>query len=184
MLRLLNTALPMHLDRLYASEGSSQAPYASAKQDIVAHQTWQDELLNAEYEAAIIERLNPNSGYQHQQHGIDTYVLQVYIHEGHHLPFSSCTDLIGSPLTLCFDTPNGSGYRHLYLTAICQLDHDGSYGYYRLLAQPITYRLHQHLSSHIDTETSVQTMVAQRTAALDIEVIDDSIGNEDAGWTP
>ena len=72
MLRLLNTALPMHLDRLYASEGSSQAPYASAKQDITVHQTWQDELLNAEYETAIIERLNPNSGYQHQQHGIDT----------------------------------------------------------------------------------------------------------------
>ena len=184
MLRLLNTALPMHLDRLYASEGSSQAPYASAKQDITVHQTWQHELLNAEYETAIIERLNPNSGYQHQQHGIDTYVLQVYIHEGHHLPFSSCTALIGSPLTLCFDTPNGSSYRHLYLTAICQLDHDGSYGYYRLLAQPITYRLHQHLSSHIDTETSVQTMVAQRTAALDIEVIDDSTSNEDASWTP
>ncbi len=48
MLRLLNTALPMHLDRLYASEGSSQAPYASTKQDIIAHQAWQDELLDAE----------------------------------------------------------------------------------------------------------------------------------------
>ena len=34
MLRLTNTVLPMHPDRLYASEGSTQALYPSAQQDI------------------------------------------------------------------------------------------------------------------------------------------------------
>ena len=69
------------------------------------------------------------------------------------------------------------------LQAIHQLDHDGSYGYYRLLAQPLTYRLHQHPRCHIDTDLSVQSMVAERTATLEIETVDDS-NSEDASWTP
>ncbi|MBE0446452.1 contractile injection system protein, VgrG/Pvc8 family [Psychrobacter sp. FME5] len=109
--------------------------------------------------------------------------MQVYIHERHHPPFTPLTDLIGSTITLSFDTPSGLAYRHLYLTAVHQLDHDGSYGYYRLLAQPLTYRLHQHPRCHIDTNLSVQSMVAERTATLEIETIDDS-NSEDASWTP
>ncbi|MEN6668943.1 DUF2345 domain-containing protein [Psychrobacter sp. B38] len=188
MLRLTNTVLPMHPDRLYASEGSTQAPYPSAQQDINAHQAWKDTLIQGSNEAVIIERLNPNGPFQYQQHGIDTYVLQVYIHERHHPPFTPFTHLIGSPLTLSFDTPNGLSYRHLYITAVHHLDHDGSYGYYRLLAQPLTYRLHQHLRSRIDTDLSVQAMTAERVAPLDIEIVDDSeggnVGESSAGWTP
>ncbi|MDN3503163.1 contractile injection system protein, VgrG/Pvc8 family, partial [Psychrobacter sp. 5A.1] len=183
MLRLTNTVLPMHPDRLYASEGSTQALYPSARQDISTHQAWQHKLIQGSCEDDIIAQLNPNGNHQHQQHGIDTYVLQVYIHERHHPPFTALTDLIGSPLTLSFDTPSGLHYRHLYLTAVHQLDHDGSYGYYRLLAQPITYRLHQHKRCHIDTDLSVQSMVAERTAPLEIETVDDS-SSEDASWTP
>ncbi len=184
MLCLTNTVLPMQPDRLYASEGSTQAPYPSAQQDISAHQTWKNTLIQGACEADIIERLNPNGQFQYQQHGIDTYVLQVYIHERHHPPFTSFSYLIGSPLTLSFDTPSGLSHRHLYITAVHQLDHDGSYGYYRLLAQPITYRLHQHLRSHIDTDLSVQAMVTERIAALDIEIVDDSESDSSAGWTP
>ncbi|WP_201597125.1 DUF2345 domain-containing protein [Psychrobacter vallis] len=185
MLRVTNTVLPMHPDRLYASEGSTQAPYPSARQDLNAHQAWQHRLMQQSCEADIIDQLNPNSSQQHQQHGIDAYVLHVYIHERHHPPFTSLTPLIGSPLTLSFDTPSGLRYRHLYVTGVHQLDHDGSFGYYRLLAQPITYRLHQHLHCHVDTDLSVQAMVTERTAPLDIEVIDDS-GNDknEASWTP
>lgn len=187
MLRVTNTLLPMHPDRLYASEGSTQAPYPGARQDISAHHAWQNTLMQGSCEADIIDRLNPNGRYQYQQQGIDTYVLQVYIHERHHPPFMPFTHLIGSPLTLSFDTPRGLSYRHLYLTAIYQLDHDGSYGYYRLLAQPINYRLHQQVRSHIDTDLSVQAMIAERTAPLDIEIVDDS-GGKDSGennsWTP
>ncbi|MGP5203030.1 DUF2345 domain-containing protein [Psychrobacter aquimaris] len=184
MLRLTNTVLPMHPDRLYASEGSTQAPYPSARQDINTHRAWQDKLMHSADEADIIAQLNPNGNHQHQQHGIDTYVLHVYIHEQHHPPFTPLTHLIGSPLTLSFDIPSGLSFRHLYITAVHQLDHDGSYGYYRLLAQPITYRLHQHLRSHIDTDLSVQAMITERTATLDIEIIDDSNNGEDANWTP
>ena len=183
MLRLTNTVLPMHPDRLYASEGNTQALYPSAQQDISAHQAWQNKLMQASCENDIIAQLNPNGNQQHQQHGIDTYVLQVYIHERHHPPFTPLTDLIGSTITLSFDTPSGLAYRHLYLTAVHQLDHDGSYGYYRLLAQPLTYRLHQHPRCHIDTDLSVQSMVAERTATLEIETVDDS-NSEDASWTP
>lgn len=187
MLRVTNTLLPMHPDRLYASEGSTQAPYPSARQDISAHRAWQNTLMQGSCETDIIDRLNPNGRYQYQQQGIDTYVLQVYIHERHHPPFMPFTHLIGSPLTLSFDTPRGLSYRHLYLTAIYQLDHDGSYGYYRLLAQPINYRLHQQARSHIDTDLSVQAMIAERTAPLDIEIVDDSAGKdsgENNSWTP
>lgn len=180
MLRLTNTVLPMHPDRLYASEGSTQAPYPSAHQDINAHRTWQDKLMHSANEADIIALLNPNGNCQQQQHGIDTYVLHVYIHERHHPPFTPLTPLIGSSITLSFDTPSSLSFRHLYITAVHQLDHEGSYGYYRLLAQPITYRLHQHLHSHIDTDLSVQAMVAERTATLDIEIIDDSSNGEEA----
>ncbi|MBE0405578.1 DUF2345 domain-containing protein [Psychrobacter sp. AOP22-C1-22] len=185
MLRLTNTVLPMHPDRLYASEGSTQAPYSSARQDIDAYRLWQDKLMHSFDEADIIAQLNPNGNRQHQQHGIDIYVLHVYIHERHHPPFTPLTNLIGSPLTLSFDTPRGLSFRHLYITAVHQLDHDGSYGYYRLLAQPINYRLHQHLRSHIDTDVTVQAMVAERTAALEIEIIDDSSSDEGgASWAP
>ena len=185
MLRLTNTVLPMHPDRLYASESSTQAPYPSARQDIDAHRAWQDKLMHSADEADIIAQLNPNGNRQYQQHGIDTYVLHVYIHERHHPPFTPLTALIGSPLTLSFDTPSGLTYRHLYITAIRQLDHDGSYGYYRLLAQPITYRLHQHLHSQIDTNLAVLTMVSERLSTLDMEVIDDSSnGENDTNWTP
>lgn len=184
MLRLTNTVLPMHPDRLYASEGSTQAPYPSARQDINAHRAWQDKLMHSADEADIIAQLNPNGKRQYQQHGIDTYVLHVYIHERHHPPFTPLTNLIGSPLTLSFDIPSGLSFRHLYITAVHQLDHDGSYGYYRLLVQPITYRLHQHIRSHIDTHLTVQAMVAERTATLDIEIIDDSNNGEDANWSP
>ncbi|OXL23575.1 DUF2345 domain-containing protein [Psychrobacter sp. DAB_AL32B] len=182
MLRLTNTVLPMHPDRLYASEGCTQSPYPSARQNICAHQAWQHKLMHNSDEADVIAQLNPNGSRQYQQHGIDTYVLHVYIHERHHPPFTSLTHLIGSTLTLSFDTPSGLSFRHLYLTAVQQLDHDGSYGYYRLLAQPITYRLHQHLRCHIDTDLAVQAMIAERTAALDIETVDDS--GENASWTP
>lgn len=185
MLRLTNTVLPMHPDRLYASEGNTQAPYPSAQQDISEHQAWLHKLIQGSCEKSIISRLNPNSECQYQQHGIDTYVLQVYIHERHHPPFTPFTHLIGSPLTLSFDTPNGLSYRHLYLTAIQQLDHDGSYGYYRLLAQPLIYRLHQHLRSHIDTNLSVQAMITERISALDIDIVDDSSSDESStNWTP
>ena len=184
MLRLTNTVLPMHPDRLYASEGSTQAPYPSARQDINAHRAWQDKLMHSADEADIIAQLNPNGNCQYQQHGIDTYVLHVYIHERHHPPFTPLTNLIGSPLTLSFDIPSGLSFRHLYITAVHQLDHDGSYGYYRLLVQPITYRLHQHIRSHIDTHLTVQAMVAERTATLDIEIIDDINNGEDDNWSP
>ena len=184
MLRLTNTLLPMHPDRLYASEGSTQAPYPSARQDINAHRAWQDKIMHSSDEADIIAQLNPNGNLQYQQHGIDTYVLHVYIHERHHHPFMPLTHLIGSPLTLSFDVPSGLSFRHLYIKAVHQLDHDGSYGYYRLLAQPITYRLHQHIRSHIDTHLTVQAMVVERTATLDIEIIDDSNNGEDTNWTP
>ena len=184
MLRLTNTVLPMHPDRLYASEGSTQAPYPSARQDINAHRAWQDKLMHSSDEADIIAQLNPNGNHQHQQHGIDTYVLHVYIHERHHPPFTPLTHLIGSPLTLSFDIPSGLSFHHLYITAVHQLDHDGSYGYYRLLAQPITYRLHQHIRGHIDTDLTVQAMVAERMATLDIEIIDDSNNGEHANWSP
>lgn len=184
MLRLTNTVLPMHPDRLYASEGSTQAPYPSARQDVNAHRAWQDKLMHSADEADIIAQLNPNGNCQYQQHGIDTYVLHVYIHERHHPPFTPLTNLIGSHLTLSFDIPSGLSFRHLYITAVHQLDHDGSYGYYRLLAQPITYRLHQHIRGHIDTHLTVQAMVAERTATLDIEIIDDSNNGEDANWSP
>ena len=63
--------------------------------------------------------------------------------------------------------------RHLYLTATRQLDHDGSYGYYRLLAHPITYRLHQHNRRQIDIDMSVQMILAERLTPLDIEVVND-----------
>ncbi|MGP9689176.1 DUF2345 domain-containing protein [Psychrobacter sp. AOP22-C1-C5] len=184
MLRVTNTVIPMYPDRLYASEGNTQAPYPSARQDISAHQAWKNTLIQGSYEADIIDQLNPNSSYQHQQHGIDIYVLHVYIHERHHPPFTPLTHLIGSPLTLSFDTPSGLSYRHLYLTAVHQLDHDGSFGYYRLLAQPITYRLHQHVHSRVDTDLSVQAMVADRVALLEIEIIDDSSNENGVGWTP
>ena len=141
MLYITNTVLFMHPDRLYARECSSQAPYASAQQDIFAHQTWQEALINAHHEADIIAKLNASGSAQ--QHSIDTYVLHVYIHELNQPPFTSLTPLIDSPLTLSFDTPGGLAYRHLYITAMRQLDHDGSFGYYRLIAQPITYRLHR-----------------------------------------
>ena len=184
MLRLTNTVLPMQPDRLYASEGSTQAPYPSAQQDMSEHQAWLHKLIQGSCEKSIINRLNPNSTCQYQQHGIDTYVLQVYIHERHHPPFTPFTHLIGSRLTLSFDTPSGLSHRHLYITAMQQLDHDGSYGYYRLLAQPITYRLHQHLRSHIDTDLSVQAMITERIAALDIEIVDDSESGINTNWTP
>ncbi|WP_299185292.1 DUF2345 domain-containing protein [uncultured Psychrobacter sp.] len=188
MLRLTNTLLPMTADMLYASEGSSQAPYPSARQNTVTHQTWQQNLLSAPDESTIIAQLNPYNMQQYQQHGIDTYVLHVYIHELNHPPFMPLTPLIGSSLTLSFDTPSGHAYRHLYITALCQLDHDGSYGYYRLIAQPITYRLHQHLRSQIDTDLSVQAMVSERVAMQEIDVVDDSgtdsSSEENASWTP
>ena len=180
MLRLTNTDLPMIADRLYGSVCSTQAPYASHKQDIKDNQLWQQQLLNAPDEAAILQLLNPNGSKQHQQNSIDTYLLQVYIHEQYLPAFSSLVFLINSALTLSFDTPSGLNYHHLYITAIRQLDHDGSYGYYRLIAQPITYRLHQHTRSHIDTDLSVIAMTADRTSTLAIEVTDDS-GNS---WTP
>ncbi|MEN2751481.1 DUF2345 domain-containing protein [Psychrobacter sp. FBL11] len=193
MLRLTNTLMPMTADRLYASEGSSQALHPSARQNTDTHQTWQQTLLNAPDEAAIIAQLNPNipsrsSSSEQHQHGIDTYVLHVYIHELNHPSFMPLTPLIGSPLTLSFDTPSGLVYRHLYITATRQLDHDGSYGYYRLIAQPVTYRLHQHLRSQIDTDLSVQAMVAERVAMQEIDVVDDSgtdgSSEENASWTP
>ncbi|WP_413190881.1 DUF2345 domain-containing protein [Psychrobacter sp. AT9] len=185
MLRLTNTVLPMHPDRLYAIEGNSQAHYASARQDMAAHQAWLQKLTHAHAEAHIIAQLNPNGCHQHEQHGIDTYLLHVYIHERHHPPFTPLTALIGSPLTLSFDTPSGLTYRHLHITAIRQLDHDGSYGYYRLLAQPITYRLHQHLHSQIDTNLSVFNMVSERLSTLDVDVVDDSSnGENDTNWIP
>ena len=185
MLRLTNTVLPMHPDRLYAIESNSQAPYASARQDMAAHRAWLQKLTHAHEEAHIIAQLNPNGCHQQEQHGIDTYLLHVYIHERHHPPFTPLTALIGSALTLSFDTPSGLTYRHLYITAIRQLDHDGSYGYYRLLAQPITYRLHQHLHSQIDTNLSVLTMVSERLSTLDVDVVDDSSnGENDTNWIP
>ena len=185
MLRLTNTVLPMHTDRLYASESSTQAPYPSARQDIDAHRLWQHKLMHSADEADIIAQLNPNGNRQHQQHSIDTYVLHVYIHERHHPPFTPLNNLIGSPLTLSFDTPSGLNFRHLYITTVHQLDHDGSYGYYRLLAQPIIYRLHQHLHSQIDTNLSVFAMVSERLSTLDVEAVDDSSnGENDTNWTP
>nr|WP_317200885.1 DUF2345 domain-containing protein [uncultured Psychrobacter sp.] len=193
MHRLSNPSLPMIADRLYASETSTQAPYASSRQDTHSHQAWLDALIDAHDESALIAALNKNSLStssltQHHQHSIDTYVLHVYIHERHLPAFSPLHTLINSPLTLSFDTPSGLAYRHLYLTAIRKLDHDGSYGYYRLIAQPLTYRLHQHTRSQIDTDLSVQAMVAERTAVLKIDVIDDSgsdgSSEENASWTP
>lgn len=184
MLSLYNTVLPMIADRLYASEGSTQAAYASTKQDIIEYGAWQQQLLNAHDEGTVIQLLNPNSSHQQQQHGIDIYLLQVYIHERHHPPFTPLTDLIGSELTLSFNTPNGTNFRHLCITAIRQLDHDGSYGYYRLLAQPIIHQLHRHIKSHIDTDLSVQDMVTDRTAQVGVEIIDDSDNDNSAHWTP
>ena len=180
MLRLTNTDLPMIADRLYGSVCSTQAPYASHKQNINDNQAWQHKLIHANDENAILQLLNPNGNSQHHQHSIDSYLLQVYIHEQYLPAFSSLAFLINSALTLSFDTPSGSTYHHLYITAIRQLDHDGSYGYYRLLAQPITYQLHQHPRSHVDIDLSVIAMTADRTSTLAIEVTDDS-GNS---WTP
>ena len=184
MLRLTNTDLPMIADRLYGSVCSTQAPYASCKQKIKDNQAWQQQLLHANDESAILKLLNPNGSAQHQQHSIDTYLLQVYIHEQHLPAFSRLESLIGSPLTLSFDTPSGLNYHHLHITAIRQLDHDGSYGFYRLLAQPINYQLHQHPRSHVDTDLSVVAMTAERVATLDIELTDDSSTTESAQWTP
>ncbi|AMN66984.1 DUF2345 domain-containing protein [Psychrobacter sp. P11G5] len=190
MLRLTNTVLPMHPDRLYASVCSTQASYASSHQDISAHQVWLHKLIHGSCEADIIAQLNPSSpsSSEQHQHGIDTYVLHVYIHELNHPSFTPLTPLIGRPLTLSFDTPSGLTYRHLYITATRQLDHDGSYGYYRLIAQPVTYRLHQHLRSQIDTDLSVQAMVSERVAMQEIDVVDDSgtdgSSEENASWTP
>ena len=184
MLRLTNTDLPMIADRLYGSISSTQAPYGSYKPDIKDNQAWQQQLVHANDEQAILQLLNPNSGSQHNQHSIDTYLLQVYIHEQYLPAFTSLTLLIGSTLTLSFYTPSGLSYHHLHITAIRQLDHDGSYGYYRLLAQPITYQLHQHPRSHVDTDLSVVAMTADRVATLDIEVTDDSASSESANWTP
>lgn len=188
MLRLTNTVLPMHPDRLYASVCSTQAAYASIKQESHQHRQWIDKLIDANDEADIIALLNPSGERQHQQHGIDSYLLQVYIHEAHQPPFSHLSDLVGSTTTLSFDTPSGLSYRHLFITAIRQLDHDGSFGYYRLLAQPINYRLHQHTHSQIDTEISVVAMVADRLSKLGMEVVDDSSNAEEStqrdSWTP
>ena len=188
MLRLTNTVLPMHPDRLYASVCSTQATYASIKQESHQHRQWIDKLIDVNDEADIIALLNPSGERQHQQHGIDSYLLQVYIHEAHQPPFSPLTDLIGSTLTLSFDTPAGLSYRHLFITAIRQLDHDGSFGYYRLLAQPVNYRLHQHTHSQIDTEISVVAMVAERLSKLDMDIVDDSSSAEEStpsdSWTP
>lgn len=182
MLRITNTLLPMHPDRLYASEDSSQALYPSARQNTDAHQSWQQTLLDTPYEANIISQLCSSS---QQQHGIDTYLLHVYIHERHQPPFAPLTSLIGSPLSLSFDTPSGLSFRHLYITAIRRLDHDGSFGYYRLIAQPIIYRLHKQTRSQIDTDLSVQSMVVERTAPVEVEVVDDSGSNgESISWTP
>lgn len=185
MLRLTNTIVPMHADRLYASEGNTQAAYASAKQELKQHKNWLQNLIRTTNEAGLLALLNANNN---QQHGIDTYVLHIYIHERHHPPFMSLDAFVGSSLTLSFDTPSGHAYRHLYITALCQLDHDGSYGYYRLIAQPATYRLHQHLRSQIDTDLSVQTMVTERVAMQEIDVIDDSgtdsSSEKNASWTP
>lgn len=192
MLSLLNTPLPMHLDRLYASEGSTQASYASAKLNIKQHRDWRQQLLQAHDEAEIIQLLNPNgskqthqhSHQQNHQHSIDSYLLHVYIHEHHHLPFAPLTDFIGSPLSLSYTTPSGMTYRHLHIVAMRQLDHDGSFGYYRLVAQPILYHLHQYAHCQVDTETSVQTMIAERLAAVDMEIEDDSAGSNYTDWTP
>ncbi|MDN5732775.1 MULTISPECIES: DUF2345 domain-containing protein [unclassified Psychrobacter] len=185
MLRLTNTIVPMHADRLYASEGNTQAAYASAKQQLKQHKNWLQNLIRTTNEAGLLALLNANNS---QQHGIDTYVLHIYIHERHHPPFMSLDAFVGSSLTLSFDTPSGHAYRHLYITALCQLDHDGSYGYYRLIAQPATYRLHQHLRSQIDTDLSVQAMVTERVAMQEIDVIDDSgtdsSSEKNASWTP
>lgn len=180
MLSLSNTLLPMHADRLYAGETSTQAAYASTKQQTKQHQDWQQQLIDAKDEATMMQLLNPNGSKQQQQHGIDTYLLQVYIHERYLPVFTSVEALIGSPLTLSFDTPNATTFRHLHLTAMRQLDHDGSYGYYRLLAQPSNYQLHQHNHAHVDTDTSVIAMIAERMAMLDIKIIDDSKSD----WTP
>ena len=68
------------------SEGSTQALYPSAQQDISAHQAWQNKLMQASCENDIIAQLNPNGNQQHQQHGIGTYVIHVYIHERHPHP--------------------------------------------------------------------------------------------------
>ncbi len=184
MLRLTNTDLPMIADRLYGSISSTQAPHGSYKQNIKDNQAWQHKLIHSNNESAILQLLNPNGGAQHNQHSIDTYLLQVYIHEQHLPAFSSLALLIGSTLTLSFDTPSSTVFHHLYITAIRQLDHDGSYGYYRLLAQPITYQLHQHPRSHVDTDLSVVAMTADRVATLDIEVTDDSASSENANWIP
>lgn len=180
MLYLTNTIIPMVPDRLYASECSSQAAYASARQDLDSHHAWRQQLLDAHHETEVIELLNPNTQHQSYQQGIDTYLLQVYIHERDHPALTPLSELVGSAFTLGFNTPSGLRVRHLYLTAIRQLDHDGSYGYYRLLAHPITYRLHQHHRSQIDIDMSVQTILAERLAPLDMEVVDDS----QSVWTP
>jgi len=182
----------MHLDRLYASEGSTQAPYASARLDTKQHRDWRQQLVQAHDEAEIIQLLNTNGSKQahqhsHQQthqHSIDSYLLHVYIHEHHHPPFAPLTDFIGSPLSLSYTTPSGMTYRHLHIVAMRQLDHDGSFGYYRLVAQPILYQLHQHAHCQVNTETSVQTMMAERLAAVDMEIEDDSTGGNYIDWTP
>ena len=188
MLSLLNTPIPMHLDRLYASEGSTQAPYSSARLDINQHSSWRQQLMQARDETEIIQLLNPNGSKQnHQQnhqHSIDSYLLHVYIHERHHPPFTPLTHLIGAPLTISYATPSGITYRHLHTISIRQLDHDGSFGYYRLLAQPITYQLHQYPHCHVDTDTSILTMIAERLATLTINVIDDTDSSASHDWTP
>lgn len=180
MANITNTDIPMILDRLYGSECSTQASYASSAQPIQLHQKWLDSLLDADSEADITSLLNPSGNEQHSQHSIDTYLAQVYIHEHILPPYSPLYPLVGSPLTLTYDTPSGTTYRHLLITAISQLDHEGSYGYYRIIAQPVISRLHQHPHCRIDTETDVVSMTAERLTKLDIEVIDDSAQD----WTP
>lgn len=54
MLRLTNTVLPMHPDRLYASEGNTQAPYPSAQQDISEHQAWLHKLIQGSCEKVLL----------------------------------------------------------------------------------------------------------------------------------
>ncbi|WP_199519202.1 DUF2345 domain-containing protein, partial [Psychrobacter sp. bablab_jr012] len=180
MFRLINTVLPMHGDRLYASERSTQAAYASSVSDVSTHQTWQQSLMEAHNEDRILQLLGANSADNISQHGIDTYVIHAYIHEQHHTPFTSLASLIGSPLTISYETPNGMAYRHLHIIAIRQIDHEGSYGYYRLLAQPITYQLHTHQCSHVDIQTDVVTMTAERLSEVDVSIIDDT----NQSWTP
>ncbi len=183
MLRITNTPLPMIADRLYGAESSTQALTPSMRQDIGHHQVWLNCLLDATDESELITTIR----HRNQQHGIDTYVLQVYIHERHLPAFATLTSLLGNALTLSFDVPSGMAYRHLYIINGQQIDVDGSYGYYRLIAQPSTYQLHQYTRNQIDTKIPVQAMVAERSAPFEIDVVDDSgsvASNNSTSWTP